>query len=321
MTSDSLLPTPSAGKTTPNTKDPDDLVNARGEPWKPGQKPHDKRTGRPVTSTVADSLQAGLTSSQGASPASPSPRLDLGVERTTTVTSGRKCLRLYDLQNPHGSSLKMLVGYLLGTKVWSSSRCALIWRAQATKSSRLLFQLRPLALPIDEIESGLLHTPAAQEPNVRAERLQTKAGSPAKVGERAYDKKTGRLAQVGLEQQINMRKPFLHTPRATMPEETPENFRRRMNSKRPNDRKDGMPNLAVQVGSMLKTPTAGEPEGGMIQPDSDQWDIPGARFKMRDQVGRATGLKLQPPFVAWMMGYPLDWTDLNSPSPNTAPNS
>jgi hypothetical protein len=38
-----------------------------------------------------------------------------------------------------------------------------------------------------------------------------------------------------------------HTPRTVMIEETPENFRARMNSKRKNDRKDGLPNLAVQA--------------------------------------------------------------------------
>jgi hypothetical protein len=32
----------------------------------------------------------------------------------------------------------------------------------------------------------------------------TKEGDPAKIGERAYDKTTGRLAQVGMSQQISM---------------------------------------------------------------------------------------------------------------------
>lgn len=33
--------------------------------------------------------------------------------------------------------------------------------------------------------------------------------------------------------------------------------------------------------------------------------------------GQKTGLKLQPAFVEWMMGYPQGWTDLNSPSQST----
>jgi hypothetical protein len=51
----------------------------------------------------------------------------------------------------------------------------------------------------------LLRTPSEREPGVKVERLVTKNGEPAKVGERAYDKKTGRLAQVGLHQQIAMK--------------------------------------------------------------------------------------------------------------------
>jgi hypothetical protein len=35
------------------------------------------------------------------------------------------------------------------------------------------------------------------------------------------------------------------------------------------------------------------------------------------EVGTKTGLKLQPAFVEWMMGYPSTWTDLNSPKQDT----
>ena len=75
----------------------------------------------------------------------------------------------------------------------------------------MYYQLVPLAHPTEEIESGLLHTPSGQEPGVTTERLVTKDGEPAKIGERAYDKDTGRLAQVGLTQQLGM----IPTPSAT----------------------------------------------------------------------------------------------------------
>lgn len=35
-------------------------------------------------------------------------------------------------------------------------------------------------------------------------------------------------------------------------------------------------------------------------------------------IGSGIGLKLQPNFAGWMMGYPPNWTDLNSPKPSTA---
>ena len=43
--------------------------------------------------------------------------------------------------------------------------------------------------------------------------------------------------------------------------------------------------------------------------------------QMPRQVGKGTGLKLQPNFACWMMGYPLNWANLNSPSPDTEKSS
>jgi hypothetical protein len=62
--------------------------------------------------------------------------------------------------------------------------------------------------------------------------------------------------------------------------------------------------------AMLKTPSASEAEGGWKITDK-YWKAKAPKLKMRDQIGRKTGLKLQPNFVEWMMGYPLNWTALN----------
>ena len=35
-----------------------------------------------------------------------------------------------------------------------------------------------------------------------------------------------------------------------------------------------------------------------------------------EEFGPKIGMKLQPAFVEWMMGYPLGWTDLNLPKRN-----
>jgi hypothetical protein len=89
--------------------------------------------------------------------------LDEEKERQMTATSGRTCLRLYDTQNPNGSSLKTCVASLLGTKAWYSKQCALTWKAKVTKSNRLLFQLSPSVRHTEGIESGLLPTATTQE--------------------------------------------------------------------------------------------------------------------------------------------------------------
>ena len=49
-----LLPTPSATKIWPNTANTEDLVDSEGNPWAIGKKPYDRRTGRPVTTALAD---------------------------------------------------------------------------------------------------------------------------------------------------------------------------------------------------------------------------------------------------------------------------
>lgn len=103
---------------------------------------------------------------------------------------------------------------------------------------------------------------------------------------------------------------LLHTPRALMIEETPENFRNRMN-----DSKNGMPNLSVQVANMLPTPDANMGERGTAK----KWKKKRksghhAQFPLNEAInqvgGEKDGYKLQPAFAAWMMGFPENWTEL-----------
>lgn len=49
-----LFPTPTAGKHSSNVADPRDLVDSRGRPWRLGKKPHDRRSGKMVTTTLMD---------------------------------------------------------------------------------------------------------------------------------------------------------------------------------------------------------------------------------------------------------------------------
>lgn len=96
------------------------------------------------------------------SPASHSVRPDEEKARQMTATSGQICFESYRTSSQTGSSLKTCVGLLLGTTVWYSSRCALTWKAKATKSNRLLFQLAPSTPRTDETGSGLLPTVQTQ---------------------------------------------------------------------------------------------------------------------------------------------------------------
>ena len=59
--------------------------------------------------------------------------------RRMTVTSGLKCLELYQNSGPLGSLVRML----LGSSIWRSTRCTLTWKTKVTPSNRLLFRLVP----------------------------------------------------------------------------------------------------------------------------------------------------------------------------------
>lgn len=155
-----------------------------------------------------------LMSSAEDSHASPTPMQESGWARRTSATYGLRCFALYERSGLATSWGRTLLGCLLGTAEWSSKRCYLTWRQKVIgPSRRLSFQLLAKALPIEGTEYGLLRTPNAQDPGINVDNLVTKDGEPAKIGERAYDRNTGRLAQVGITQQAQM---LVRTPTTAM---------------------------------------------------------------------------------------------------------
>jgi len=79
-----------------------------------------------------------------------------------------------------------------------SPEYALTWKRWDMRSGPPICALRASALPTSASGSSGWRTPATTEPGVSIERLQTKDGEPWTPGERAYDKLTGRVCQVGL---------------------------------------------------------------------------------------------------------------------------
>ena len=79
--------------------------------------------------------------------------------RRMTVTSGRKCCELYRKSGPLG----LLVRTLLGSSVWTSTRCYLTWKASATPAKRLLFRLVPSMPRTDETVVPFWPTPTARD--------------------------------------------------------------------------------------------------------------------------------------------------------------
>lgn len=77
-----LLPTVTANKQTSNTADPADMVCKDGSPWVPGKKPYDRRTGKPVTTTLHDFLRFPAPNTMDALP----PKSAAALEREATVS-------------------------------------------------------------------------------------------------------------------------------------------------------------------------------------------------------------------------------------------
>ena len=111
-------------------------------------------------SQMTDSGQmelTGLTLCAVVSLVNRSPLPGSSEAKTITVTSGRKCSGLYRKSGPLGLSVKMLLGSL----TWNSAQCLLTWRAQGTRSNRLLFRLVPSVPLRDATGFGFWPTPQA----------------------------------------------------------------------------------------------------------------------------------------------------------------
>ena len=186
--------------------------------------------------------KASMTSDlfAGDTHASLSASLENGVAQKMTVTSGLKCSGLSKSSGPLGSLEKML----LGTSRWASTKCSLTWKEKATPQGRLLFQLVPLTLHTDEIESGLLHTPTAKAnqmaPSMNSGWWRTPSASEGETEalQRGEKKRiSGHRIQMRLSDQVKM----WPTPTAHNAKETAA----------PSEYERNTPTLAAQAGGSL----------------------------------------------------------------------
>jgi hypothetical protein len=90
-------------------------------------------------------------------------------EQQMIAISGMKLLESLPNANRGGLLEKMLKDLLTSTTAWSSDRCKLIWKSKVSKSNVLLFQLQASVLGIKGKESGLWLTPTATDIATRSE--------------------------------------------------------------------------------------------------------------------------------------------------------
>jgi hypothetical protein len=220
------------------------------------------------------------------------------------------------------NTLGSLASYDPATSSWRTSQRSLLeeWepfsetfpRSGMTRSGTL-FQLQPLVRRTDENESGLWRTPSAQQPGVKAERLTSREpGGQA----RHYDKETGRLAQIGLSQQVQLRAMYPPPSASGMPCEGTVRLARKAwldgdctleeaNAIAGRDVRDKQ----GKVPAMWPTPTAcqGHNNSAMNGGTAGRAMLAAAASSNEEAKAMAGGA-LNPTWVEWLMGFPLGWT-------------
>lgn len=242
-------------------------------------------------------------------PASPSVSLDKDGARTTPATSGPSSggsSPSVVLQSSLESRLhRRLAGvgspeYVLTWKRWDMESgppiCAL--RARAPRISGRGYSGWPT--PIENDVTGSTHccgkgvdeegnrkrylklpgaaqlagwrTPNTTEPGISQERLQTKDGEEWMPGQRAYDKETGRVCQVGLTHEVRAALAGWLTPKLPRGDQA----KRFLDPARSND----LPDCVKLVSGPIMTSSP---------------------------AGTARSGALNPAFTLWLMGYPPEW--------------
>jgi len=211
-------------------------------------------------------------------------------EQMTIDTSGMKLLESSESVNLDGSLGKMLKVLLTSKKAWSSDRCVMTWKKKVSKSNVLLFQLQASVRGIKGKESGFLPTPNTMD------HIDQKGMRPSRA---ATNRKSGYLSEM-----IKM----YPTPSASCqmdvvapPESVQQNSKGWTVTRKKTGTKFGA-KLNDVVNKLYPTPTNSE----------HKYRLKGntQASKCLEAQARRHGGKLNPHFVEFLMGYPMNWTKI-----------
>lgn len=235
-----------------------------------------------------------LTLFQEGFPASRSALPGSEEARRMTVTSGLKCLELYQNSGPLGSLVRML----LGSSIWRSTKCTLTWKTKVTPSKRLLFRLVP-SMPRTGGTDARLSGVGRWKENITGE-----------DGEPILWKTPIASDSANREFYHNSRgEPNLSGMVKMWP--TPKAQNARGNGERHGS---GGPSLDVAV-MMYPTPTTGAGlcgGTGNFQQLKKLEKAGQITEEERRNMSQGNGGQLNPDWVEWLMGFPVGWTSLQS---------
>jgi DNA (cytosine-5)-methyltransferase 1 len=246
--------------------------------------------------------------------------------------------------------------YDLDSSSWKTHQCSLLgdlepfletWPQWGLMRNGECWEQRTLEQTIRGTESGLSEKwatpttmdklPPKSEQALHKEAKQVRLGrsKPANLRDQVSNMQNWQTLTANNAQPTKM---MWLTPRVVEVDESPENFRARMNKKRPNDRKTGYGSLTMQV--KWPTPDANcgtrgiQAEWSSIREsgqkaqytinqavrdkmfptptchNSKEGAYPAEFNRKTPTLATHAGGKLNPTWVEWLMGWPLEWTDL-----------
>lgn len=250
------------------------------------------------TSTQPNTM-AQLTLLPEDSHASHSAQQENVKAQTTSAISGRKCFALYGKYSPLTSLAKMLLESTQWTMGVYSSKYALIWKMKVTPFNRFVFQLVPRVRRTGVTDGGLLGQMREEHPEDYQARTEEK-------GYNRNNKWTSLAAQIKF---LNL----LPTPSASPDGRKPqEGWKWNITHWRDANGKKIQSDVRHVI-EMLPTPAKRDYKGANsrkhLEKERGHHDqLPNAIA----MAGEYTGMKLQPGFVEWMMGYPPGWTHVEA---------
>lgn len=166
---------------------------------------------------------------------------------------------------------------LIGRKGWYSKGCALTWRRQDTRCSRTLFRLAVSALPTVGTDAGLLPT------------VQTQ----------------------GLKRCVNGRTEFMPTVLLPTPHASDASRGGQKVTGLYKTRKSGLTYMSLlndlAVSGLLPTPTANDAKNVTLPASQGICNGLPKTAMQSDEYRTGTGSRLNPLYVAEMMGFPGNW--------------
>jgi hypothetical protein len=276
------------------------------------------------------------------SPANHSALQEKEKEQTMIAISGMKLLESLPNANRGGLLEKMLKDLLTSTTAWSSDRCKLIWKSKVSKSNVLLFQLQASVLGIKGKESGLWLTPTATDIATRSEEALQKRKEyrksigrtttpPGNLAEQVqYGKPTTNMYPTPTQDSasertkkykqggtpLSMAVKMFPTPTAgcEMEGELQSRDQTMVFSERRQTRDGGrfgakLNDVVNKIEKMYNTPTTNDAKNLTFpKSQTNRTSIVGNLIQ-QEQI--KPGGKLNPNFVEFLMGYPMNWTKID----------